>query len=61
MVSLLNESDVYFMLGMSYYQLESLPYAQANLQRAVELNPVDIDARFQYGLTLAQLELIGTT
>src|SRR5690606_16767114 len=54
----LDDADVHFMLGMSYYQLGALPYALASLQRTVELDPEDVDGRFQYGLCLAQLEQI---
>ncbi len=54
----LDDADVHFMLGMSYYQLGALPHALASFKRAIELAPNDIDARFQYGLSLAQLEQI---
>lgn len=52
------EGDVYYMLGMSFYQLGDFRRALPSLSRAVELNGEDVDARFHYGMSLAQTEQI---
>ena len=47
-------NDLHYMLGMCFVNLGrnelSLPY----IQRSVELDGTDIEARFQYGLALAR-------
>ncbi|MGE8206140.1 tetratricopeptide repeat protein [Heyndrickxia sp. NPDC080065] len=53
----LHTNDVYFMIGMSFVQLGSVKLAIPYLQRSVELNEDDIEARFQYALVLAQSEI----
>ncbi len=45
------------MIGMCFVQLGSPKLAIPYLQRSVELNDEDIDARFQYALALAQSEV----
>ena len=45
------------MLGMTLMQLDQGKLAMPYLQRAVELNQDDVDARFQYALCLANAEL----
>ena len=46
------------MLGMVYYQKGEVLYALPHFQRAVELDPEDAEARFQFGLSLAFLEQV---
>ena len=53
----LENSDCYFMLGMTLQQLDQPKLSMPYLQRSVELNPEDIDARFQYALCLANAEM----
>ena len=53
----LHNNDIYFMIGMCFVQLGSPKLAIPYLQRSVELNDEDIDARFQYALALAQSEV----
>ncbi|MEH6941939.1 tetratricopeptide repeat protein, partial [Bacillus sp. JJ722] len=53
----LHNSDCYFMLGMTLQQLDQPKLAMPYIQRSVELNPEDNDARFQYALCLANAEL----
>lgn len=38
--------------------MEEIRFAMPYLQRAVELNEHDVEAKFQYGLCLAQLEMV---
>ncbi|MFB4211937.1 tetratricopeptide repeat protein [Shouchella sp. JSM 1781072] len=52
----LHDADLFYMLGMSHYQLQSFAHAQANLSYAHELNKEDVEIAFQYGLCLAQQE-----
>lgn len=54
----LHTSDNYFMLGMSLVNLGNSRLALPYLQRSVELNEKDSEALFQYGLCLAQQELL---
>ena len=53
----LENSDCYFMLGMTLQQLDQPKLSMPYLQRSVELNPEDVDARFQYALCLANEEM----
>ena len=46
------------MLGMSLVGLEQPKFALPYFQRRVELNQEDVEARFQYGLCLANQEYI---
>lgn len=55
----LEDGDVYYMLGMSLRMLEQDVLALPYLLRATELNPNDLEALFQYGLTLAQTNYIS--
>ncbi len=55
----LADADLFYMLGMSHYQLGSLAHAQANLSRAHELQADDPEIAFQYGLCLAQQDQLG--
>nr|WP_281381378.1 tetratricopeptide repeat protein [Geomicrobium halophilum] len=43
---------------MCEYQLGQIPFAMARLQRVVELDPQDVEARFYFALTLAQSQLL---
>ncbi|MBX0309495.1 tetratricopeptide repeat protein, partial [Shouchella clausii] len=45
----MNEADLFYMLGMSYYSEGKLAHAQANLSRAYELSSEDSEIVFQYG------------
>lgn len=55
----MKQGDLYFMLGMTFLkkgnELAGIPY----FQRAKELNPNDIEAAFQYGLSLAKMHYFG--
>jgi tetratricopeptide (TPR) repeat protein len=53
----LDNSDAYFMLGLTLMALDQPKLAMPYLQRTVELSPEDVDARFQYALCLANAEL----
>ena len=53
----LDNSDAYFMLGLTLMALDQAKLAMPYLQRTVELNPEDVDARFQFALCLANAEL----
>ncbi|QQZ10766.1 tetratricopeptide repeat protein [Heyndrickxia vini] len=53
----LNNNDIYFMIGMCFVQLGNPKLAMPYLQRSVELNAEDVEARFQYALVLAQSEV----
>ncbi|QLK86005.1 tetratricopeptide repeat protein [Staphylococcus sp. 17KM0847] len=55
----LETKDVYFMLGMSFVQLDAKDKALPFLMRASELDDTfnDLEAQFQYGLVLCELEL----
>lgn len=53
----LDNSDAYFMLGLTLMALDQPKLAMPYLQRTVELSPEDTDARFQYALCLANAEL----
>lgn len=44
------------MLGMTFAQLDQPVLALPYLQRAVELNEADTEARFQLGLSLAKVQ-----
>ncbi|GGH85720.1 tetratricopeptide (TPR) repeat protein [Pullulanibacillus pueri] len=50
-----DDGDIHYMLGMSYVNLSQLMMGLVHLQRAVELNEQDSEARFQYALCLAKL------
>ncbi|HAK99525.1 MAG TPA: hypothetical protein DCP50_00740 [Exiguobacterium sp.] len=52
----LDDADLHFMLGMTYQKLGDPVRGLPRLQRASELNGVDIEIAFQYGLALAQNE-----
>ena len=45
------------MLGLTLMALDQAKLAMPYLQRTVELNPEDVDARFQFALCLANAEL----
>ena len=53
----LDQSDAYFMLGLTLMGLDQAKLAMPYLQRTVELNPNDVDARFQFALCLANAEM----
>jgi len=50
----LNDSDVFFMLGMSYVQKDNITLSLPYLQRSAELSN-EVEKIFQYGLSLAKL------
>ncbi|MDN8771543.1 tetratricopeptide repeat protein, partial [Staphylococcus aureus] len=50
----MENGDLFFMLGMSFVQMEELTLAMPYLLRSVELNPEDGEALFQYGIVLAR-------
>src|SRR5699024_7067630 len=50
----LDESDVHFMLGMSYVQKDNITLSLPYLQRSAELSN-EVEKIFQYGLSLAKL------
>jgi tetratricopeptide (TPR) repeat protein len=54
----LQTADNYFMLGLSLVNLDQPRLALPYLQRSVELQDNDAEARFQYGLCLAQESFI---
>lgn len=49
----MENSDLFYMLGTSLMKLEQPKLAMPYLQRAAELNDADYEARFQYGMCLA--------
>lgn len=53
----LDNNDIYFMMGMCFVQLSNPKLAIPYLQRSVELNEQDVEARFQYALVLAGAEV----
>lgn len=53
----LDSADAYFMLGKSLEQAGSDRLALPYLQRAVELNPEDVEIALSYGILLAKMEL----
>lgn len=53
-----NDGDTLFMLGMTLLKFDQPKLALPYFQRAVELKPTDMEARFQYGLCLAQQGLL---
>ena len=46
------------MLGLTLFHMEIIRFAIPYFQRAIELNEHDVEAIFQYGLCLAQLEML---
>jgi tetratricopeptide (TPR) repeat protein len=54
----LQEADVYYMLGYTLQKQEQDRLAIPFLLRATELDPDNVEFLFQYGLSLAQSELI---
>src|SRR5699024_1274892 len=54
----LEESDVFYMLGIACQQQEQFKLALPYLLRAMELSPKDVEIAFQYGLSLAQCDHI---
>ncbi len=46
--------DLYYMLGMSFDQFGQIRLALPYFQRALNWMPDDVEAKFQYGLALAQ-------
>src|SRR5699024_7270103 len=52
----LDDADVHFLQGMSLWQEDHHTLALPYLLRATELEPDDLDIKFQYGLLLAQIE-----
>jgi len=54
----LKEADVYYMLGYTLQKQEQDRLAIPFLLRATELDPDNVEFLFQYGLSLAQSELI---
>lgn len=54
----LQESDVYFMIGLTHTYRDNDLLALPYFQRVVELNDTDVEGLFQYGLILAKLENI---
>src|SRR5699024_3832368 len=54
----LQESDAFYMLGMTFLKQKMLRAALPYLLTATELDNTDPNILFQYGLTLAQLNFI---
>src|SRR5699024_11563948 len=50
----LEDSDVYFMIGLSYVKQDNQILALPFLQRAIKLDNKDSQRSFQYGLSLAK-------
>ena len=54
----LDDADLHFMLGLTYQKLGDPVRGIPRLKQATELNGVDVEIAFQYGLALAQNEQI---
>lgn len=54
----MENSDLFYMLGQTLMKLEQPKLAMPYLQRAVELNEEDNEARFQFGMCLANEHLL---
>ncbi|GER66248.1 hypothetical protein BpJC7_04190 [Weizmannia acidilactici] len=55
----LQDKDTHFMLGMCFMMLDNPRFAIPYLQRSVELDGDDTEARFQYALSLVKSNLAG--
>lgn len=54
----MENSDLFYMLGQTLIKLEQPKLAMPYLQRAVELNEEDNEARFQFGMCLANEHML---
>jgi Ca-activated chloride channel family protein len=50
------KADVYFNLGNSYYRLGDYPKAAENYMKSLEIDPVDLNTKYNLELTLEKLQ-----
>ena len=51
-----NKADVFFNLGNSYFRLGDYPKAAENYMKGLEIDPIDLDTKYNLELTLEKMQ-----